>query len=249
MPFPWLAIGAGAVAAGLSKIGADDQNEANAEQARLNREFQREMSNTQYQRGVADIRAAGLNPALAYQQGGASSPTGSSAPPMQNALQGAANSASTLLQLQQTAAQTENIRMDTEKKATEINATQQTLAYELPNILARTNLAIEQTRSLTEQNKQQLKFLEQELRAAILRNDETEVRIAASKLRNRLDALGIPEAQASHDYYQGLGRYSPYLGGAKQILDMIPGSLLNRFLGPGNVNAPKGKTIINNYRR
>lgn len=47
-----------------------------ANEAQKQRDYQTEMSNTAYQRAVADAREAGINPMLIAQQGGASSPSG-----------------------------------------------------------------------------------------------------------------------------------------------------------------------------
>jgi len=77
-PGAWSSIG-NLGSAALSLYGGYQANNANARQAQNQMDFQEEMSNTSYQRGVKDMQAAGLNPMLAYSQGGASAPGGASA--------------------------------------------------------------------------------------------------------------------------------------------------------------------------
>jgi hypothetical protein len=81
----------GSVLGGAADIyGQSQANQANAamaaaanafsaEQAQKQMDFQKEMRATQYQTTVEDLKKAGLNPMLAYTQGGAGTPSGASA--------------------------------------------------------------------------------------------------------------------------------------------------------------------------
>lgn len=60
----------------LSYFGGKGQNVASAEAAQKQMDFQREASDTSYQRQIADLKAAGINPMLVAKLGGASTPGG-----------------------------------------------------------------------------------------------------------------------------------------------------------------------------
>ena len=89
---PWLS------AAGAA-LGAMGNQEFQSDQAQINRDFQVEMANTSFQRRVADLKAAGLSPMLAYSQGGAAVPTGSQASSAANIGEASASAGSTARQI------------------------------------------------------------------------------------------------------------------------------------------------------
>jgi len=65
---------------GIGDARAQDKaNSTNIQLDKINRQWQEKMSNSAYQRAMTDMKKAGLNPMLAYQQGGASVPSTSAA--------------------------------------------------------------------------------------------------------------------------------------------------------------------------
>lgn len=105
-----------------SYLGGQSANKANQAMAQQQMDFQKMMSDTSYQRSVKDLKAAGLNPMLAYTNGGASTPQGATAT-MENVVGNATNSAMSSAatsqairnqqaQIQLTGAQIENTEAD-----------------------------------------------------------------------------------------------------------------------------------------
>lgn len=111
---------------------AQQTNQMSAEEAQRNRDFQERMSNSAYQRQVADMESAGLNPMLAYiKGGGASSPSGSQASftsaQYQSPIKGALESRLTSAQSAKTEAEVPKIKAETDLTQAQIGQVESTI--------------------------------------------------------------------------------------------------------------------------
>lgn len=215
--------GFGAVAGLVGQYMTNEKNEDlfyagnnfSANQAAMNRDFQERMSNTAYQRAVKDMIAAGLNPMLAYSQGGASQPSGSSAssisaPKMENV--GAAFSAA-----QVQAAQSKNLQADTAKKEAETELTKaQTvteggrpanLSASTEQIRADAELKIRQGDLTDTQNKQ----AQAEIRRIFASEKNIDAQTALVRVNEVLQKYDIPRMKAEAAYFKTpVGATSPH---------------------------------------
>lgn len=142
MPFPLLAAAApaigsaiGGIASGLgSFFGQKSANEANASSARDAMRFSERMSDTQWQRGVADMKKAGINPMLAFSQGGASSPSGVTST-SQNPVPNLSEIVSSAFDVMKTVADTAKTQADTQRTFVETKKA----AASLPEAVTKSN--------------------------------------------------------------------------------------------------------------
>jgi hypothetical protein len=159
-----MSTGEGSMLGGLvggigSYFGQQSANQANAAMADKQMAFQKESRETAYQTAVKDMMAAGLNPMLAYQQGGAGNQPGASAQ-MQSALgAGVTSAVHGLSKIQETknlASQNELIGAqidDTNASATLKRATAITEAYRPGLTQAQTNNILQQAGLYTSQTR------------------------------------------------------------------------------------------------
>lgn len=234
MPAP--IIGAAALAGGAGIIGTAMSHFMGRSSAQSQMDFQERMSNTSYQRSVKDMLAAGLNPALAANLGGASTPLGTSAQtpdysaPVRDAM--SAYSAASAMRLQ--AAQARNLDADSVNKeiagrvgsATE--ATQiQTSIQNLENLV--------QSGKLTAA--QRMKVFEE------IRNLEAQYKLV--NLNAAHSALDIERATKDAEFFKSRFGSSAMI---RKYLGNVPGAF---SIGKGVYDSlgDKANAVIKKYRK
>lgn len=220
------------ISLGGDLLGAHSSAKKSAKQAQKQMDFQERMSNTSYQRAVNDLQAAGLNPMLAYSQGGASTPSGAAGDvPDQSKI------GSNTMANYATAQQVKNVQANTQKAIAETQLTQERVQQEKMNTdwqkgqwmagnpdrqaeLDKLREAANQARAQSDitNTESRIKRIEERIlqetsgstiasaaSTAALRDKE----VSYQEIQNILARLKLPEAEAMAKWFDTVGAGSP----------------------------------------
>lgn len=195
---------------------AKKANKRNIALQQKQNDWSEHMSNTAWQRGVADMLAAGINPMVAFNQGGASTPSNSAAtvnpePEWSGAFSAAAKAANTLA-VQQQAANVDLTKATAEKTRAEAWTAGQQAAFADQNAMLDNMFKGEQwidlkrrwelSEAQAEQIKQMLPLLKDASRA---QKDLTDEQTNSARAKRRLDELSVPEAESTARWFSNMG--------------------------------------------
>lgn len=222
----------GASLAAYTMYGAKTANQQNVEQADKQMAFQERMASTEIQRRMADLKAAGLNPMLVMNQGGASSPSGARAEMRDIVSPAMTQAVGTALQVRMQREQIENMNMQTrvlQEQAANLRAdtenkgvTATKMNFEMQNLE-------HQTMNLAQDLKQKLKQMElteEQIRNARLTNNQLQqmqpLLAEYQRIINEGEKLGLTRKRIEEKIESEWGDESRYLRLIREVFGNPP---------------------------